>query len=116
MTTATQTTKPARSFRFLTAFAGNKASIRITQARGNRVESVDYDVTLTPVGGAVAVEFKKPFVDLDSRMRSDRYVCLVQAGQPTVCECCGYLRYSSCKHSSLSPVLVLQCAKAVARG
>ena len=116
MTIATQTAKPARSFRFLTAFVGNKASVRITQIRGSRVESVDYDVTLTPVGGAVAVEFKKPIADLDTRMRSDRYVCLVQAGQPTQCECCGFLRYSSCKHSSLAPVLVLQCAKAVARG
>ena len=116
MTTATQTTKPARSFRFLTAFSGNKASIRITQARGSRVESTDYDVSLTPVGGGVAVEFKKPFVDLDSRMRSDRYVCLVRAGQPTTCECCGFLRFDRCKHSALAPVLVLQCAKAVARG
>lgn len=52
MTITTATAKPAaRTFRFLERFAGNTASIRVTQIREKREEVTDYDVTLTPVGG-----------------------------------------------------------------
>lgn len=121
MTTATQTAKPARSFRFLTAFAGtNRATIQITQRRGNaKPEVTDYEIEFIPADpsmGAAGLIFTKVFLDTRKGMVAQEYSVLINsAGVGITCTCAASLHHGFCRHRDIVPTL-LKARKGSANG